>query len=135
LSAGKEVRDHLSRPYARVVVPDPSGGFAARILEFPGCFAEGDTLGQAYENLESAAAAWIEASLESDQPIPPPAEEQTYSGRLLLRMPKSLHRQAAEVAGRDGTSLNQFVVTAVAARVGAVVERGTAGRRPLKKAR
>jgi hypothetical protein len=34
-------------------------------------------------------------------------------------LPKSLHRQATEFAERDGTSLNQFLVSAIAARVGA----------------
>jgi phosphopantothenate synthetase len=34
-------------------------------------------------------------------------------------MPKSLHRQATIAAERDRTSLNQFIVTAIAEKVGA----------------
>ena len=32
-----------------------------------------------------------------------------YSGRLLLRIPKELHRDLAESAKRNGVSLNQYV--------------------------
>jgi predicted HicB family RNase H-like nuclease len=36
-----------------------------------------------------------------------------------LRMPRSLHRRAAQFAERDRVSLNQFFVAAIAERVGA----------------
>jgi predicted HicB family RNase H-like nuclease len=88
-------------------------------MEFPGCVAQGDTISEAHERLEQAAEDWIRVALDLGQDIPPPAEEQTYSGRILVRLPKSLHRRAAEAAGVDGTSLNQFIVAAVAERVGA----------------
>ena len=38
---------------------------------------------------------------------------------MLVRLPRSLHQQATEAARGDATSLNQFIVTAVAERVGA----------------
>lgn len=60
-------------PYSRVIVPDSeTGTYAAKIPEFPGCFAEGKTPGEAYENLEKAAESWIEAALEMGQEIPLP---------------------------------------------------------------
>jgi hypothetical protein len=46
-------------------------------------------------------------------------DETDYSGKLVLRMPKSLHRHAAFAANRDGVSLNQFIVSSVAEQVGA----------------
>jgi predicted RNase H-like HicB family nuclease len=110
---------YLTAPYSRIVIPDPdSGTFTAQVMEFPGCVAQGDSVAEAYANLESAAERWIEAALELGQRIPEPAAAQRYSGRVLVRFPKSLHRRAAEAAARDGTSLNQFVVAAVAERVG-----------------
>ncbi len=112
--------EYLQAPYARVVIPDPeSGTYTARILEFPGCVAQGDSLTEAYERLERAAEDWIRAALDLGQEVPAPAEEQTYSGRILVRLPKSLHRRAAELADRDSTSLNQFIVSALAEKVGA----------------
>jgi HicB family len=41
------------------------------------------------------------------------AGESSYSGRLLLRMPKTLHGELAARSDADGVSLNQFIVTAL----------------------
>ena len=40
------------------------------------------------------------------------------SGRLLLRMPGSLHGALAELAEREGTSLNQFITGTLASAIG-----------------
>ena len=114
------IRDYLKRPYARVLTPDEEyGGYTAEILEFPGCVTEGDTADEALENLEEAAEGWIEAALNIGQQIPEPSDSQGYGGRVALRLPRSLHRRAIQMAEREGTSLNQFIVAAVAERVGA----------------
>ncbi len=114
------IKDYLKRPYARVLTPDPEyGGYTAEILEFPGCVTEGDTADEALENLEAAAEGWIEAALNANQRIPEPSDSQVYGGRVALRLPRSLHRRAAQMAEREGTSLNQFLVAAIAERVGA----------------
>ncbi len=114
------IKDYLKRPYARVLTPDAEyGGYTAEILEFPGCVTEGDTADEALENLEAAAEGWIEAALNANQRIPEPSDSQVYGGRVALRLPRSLHRRAAQMAEREGTSLNQFLVAAIAERVGA----------------
>jgi predicted RNase H-like HicB family nuclease len=110
---------YLRRPYARVIIPDESGRYAAQVLEFPGCFAEGDTPEEAYKNLEQAAENWVHSAHSQGMEIPEPFATQGYSGTISLRLPKSMHRRAAEYAHRDGVSLNQFLVSAIAARVGA----------------
>jgi len=112
--------DYLKEPYARVLLPDEeTGTYAAEILEFPGCVAQGDTPEDTYRNLEEAAKGWIQAALDLDQDIPEPSVSQGYGGRVALRLPRSLHRRSAQIAERDGTSLNQFLVSAIAERVGA----------------
>jgi multisubunit Na+/H+ antiporter MnhC subunit len=40
------------------------------------------------------------------------------SGRLLLRMPRTLHADLAQAAEREGTSLNQFITAALATKIG-----------------
>ncbi|HEY7506323.1 MAG TPA: type II toxin-antitoxin system HicB family antitoxin, partial [Nitrososphaera sp.] len=109
----------LKKPYARILIPEEEGGYSAEILEFPGCFAEGETADEAMQALDRAAEAWIQAALDQGQENPSPFRNQGYGGKIALRLPKSLHRQATEFAERDGTSLNQFLVSAIAARVGA----------------
>ncbi|KKK46677.1 hypothetical protein LCGC14_3162840, partial [marine sediment metagenome] len=41
----------LKRPYTRILVPEEDGSFSAEILEFPGCYADGETATDAYDNL------------------------------------------------------------------------------------
>lgn len=39
------------------------------------------------------------------------------SGRILLRLPRTLHAELVDVAAREGVSLNQFCATALAGAV------------------
>jgi len=41
----------------------------------------------------------------------------SYSGRLLLRMPRTLHEELAKASDRDGISLNQFITGVLASAV------------------
>ena len=62
------------------------------------------------ENINEARDLWIETAYESGDDIPLPSTEVTYSGKLLLRMPKSLHRHLAEAAAREEIRLNQYIL-------------------------
>lgn len=111
--------DYLKRPYARVLRPEADGSFSAEILEFPGCFAAGDTGSEALQNLENVAESWILGMLAKKERIPEPLQEkEAFSGKLVLRLPRSLHKKAAFAAEREGVSLNQFISACVAEAVG-----------------
>jgi len=60
---------------------------------------------------------WLQVSLEDGDPIPEPRPEEEYSGKFVVRVPRSLHRQLVEEAERDGVSLNQYVNVALASAV------------------
>ena len=45
-------------------------------------------------------------------------DEKAYSGKVNLRMPRSLHRDLARRAEEEGVSLNQFMVVALTRAVG-----------------
>jgi predicted RNase H-like HicB family nuclease len=113
---------YLKKPYARILTPDPTGVYVAQILEFPGCVAEGDTPQEAYEKLEAAAESWVYAMLDGGQAIPEPTYERIvdFSGKVALRLPRGLHRDAVRHAERERTSLNQFLVSSISASVGAM---------------
>lgn len=113
-----DATEYLKRPYSRLVVPEPDGSFRAEIVEFPGCIALEDSATKALESLEEVATSWIEAARAQGQRIPEPLEENKFSGKLVLRLPRNLHRKAARCAARDGISLNQFIVAAVAEQTG-----------------
>ena len=109
---------YLKLPYGRVVVPDDDGTFRAEIVEFPGCIATGDSAAEALTNLENVAESWLQSILARGQKVPEPMDAGGFSGKLVVRLPRSLHRRAAYMAARDGVSLNQFIVSSIAQGVG-----------------
>jgi len=111
----------LSRPYSRILIPQEDGRFSAEILEFPGCFSEGDSPQAAYSHLEDAAEAWVASCLSAGTPVPEPLTSYDASGRFLLRLPRSLYARAAKAAARERVSLNQYVTNALAERLGSQV--------------
>jgi len=61
-----------------------------------------------------------------------PKRPGTYSGRLLLRMPETLHAELARASERAGTSLNAYINDVLARGVGKRGEAPTAAPRPTK---
>ena len=49
--------------------------------------------------------------------MPPPGAAAAHSGKLLVRMPRSLHAELIRASEREGTSLNAYIVAALAASV------------------
>lgn len=113
------VTEILRKPYGRTVMPEPDGTFRAEIIEFPGCIAIGETAVEALTSLEDVATSWLEVAISKKQTIPEPIESvDGFSGKLVVRLPKSLHKKAAHMAAKDGVSLNQFILSSVAEQIG-----------------
>lgn len=88
-------------------------GFIAVVRDLPGCSAFGETRLEALDEVDHAVEAWIAAARRAGNPVPEPsnrAAENGYSGKLLLRMPKTLHAKLALDAEQEQVSLNQYVV-------------------------
>jgi predicted RNase H-like HicB family nuclease len=115
----RSIREILDMPYARILIRNKDGSFTAQILEFPGCVAEGATPDEAIDDLDKSASSWIEGAIEQNEEIPEPLASYGYSGKINLRLPKSIHKQAARLAKKEDVSLNQFFASAIAAKVGA----------------
>ncbi len=113
------VDEVMKRPYSRVLIPSEVGGYDAKVLEFPGCFAQGDTADEAMEELDAAMRLWTEEVIKASQPVPEPMQAASYGGRVLFRLPKSWHRACSQLAQADGVSLNQWIMGAVGERLGA----------------
>ena len=108
-----EVKEYMRLPYTRLVqeMSDESGHyFYGRILELDGCQSTGDTLEELYENLNEAMEGYLEVKLERNLTIPIPETVSKYSGKFVVRLPKSLHQRLAIEAEREGVSLNQLAV-------------------------
>lgn len=107
------LNDYLKLPYTRVIqeMNDESGHyFYGKILELDGCQSTGNTLEELYENLNEAMEGYIEIKLETGYDIPLPILENNYSGKFVVRLPKSLHQRLALEAEKEGISLNQYAL-------------------------
>ena len=66
--------DYLKLPYALIFVHDSeTATVSAKIAEFPGCVAQGDSIEDAFWNLMDAADGWICSMQDMGREIPPPA--------------------------------------------------------------
>jgi len=100
------------------ILEEDGGGFFASIPLLPGCMSDGGTLEEAYDNIEDAKKEWLMSMLERRMSIPEPADQEEFSGKFLVRLPKSLHRTLAQISKREGVSLNQYVANALAYSAG-----------------
>ena len=115
----KRIKEIMGRPYARVLVPDETGGYVAEALELPGCISEGDTPDEAIENLEDAMRGWLQVAVGDGKRVPEPLDAGEYNGRILLRVPRPVHARCVRLAEADGISLNQWLLEAIGERLGA----------------
>lgn len=109
----KRVKEYLRLPYNYIVQPivDESGSyFYAHVLELDGCQTTGETFEEAYNNLSEAMEGWIKTKLEAGFEVPLPMNHNCYSGKFIVRIPKSLHYKLAVEAKQEGVSLNQYAV-------------------------
>jgi predicted RNase H-like HicB family nuclease len=98
---------------AHVFWSDEDAGFIATAPDLPGSSAFGETQSEALAQLEHAIEAWTEAATAAGNPIPQPSRpsvEAQPSGKLLVRMPKSLHANLVRTAKRENVSLNHYIV-------------------------
>ena len=122
--------DHYARlPYPVEVVPTADGRLVARVRDLPGCTARAETPQELWEAVERAKREWIEDALRRGKPVPEPGGGKRsgggegrggYSGRILVRVPKSLHAELIARAAQEGVSLNQFILATLARSLGTV---------------
>ncbi len=109
----KNVKEYMEMPYNYIIqqVNDESGiYFYARVLELDGCQSTGETFKEAYDNLKEAMEGWIETKLANGFEIPEPVKYENFSGKFIVRIPKSLHYRLSIEAEREGVSLNQYAL-------------------------
>ena len=109
----KSVKEYMELPYNYIVQPikDESGEyFYAKVLELDGCQSTGETFEEAYESLREAMEGWIEAKLENGFEVPLPVGYDDFSGKFIVRIPKSLHYRLSVEAEQEGVSLNQYAL-------------------------
>jgi len=101
---------YLSLNYKVELYPD-DGAFVAEIPDLPGCITQGDTIEEAVALINDAKKIWLETALDKGISVQEPKKLDEFSGKFLLRMPKSLHARLSNQATDEGVSLNQYVVS------------------------
>ncbi len=93
------------------IVIEPGDGKTAHgviVPDLPGCFSAGDTLDDALAAAEEAVAAWIDAAMDSGQPIPPPSSLDTAlddkTERVNITLPRRVLRRLDAIAQAAGES-------------------------------
>jgi antitoxin HicB len=118
MSEQKDLKYYLSLPYTVQLTREDEETWFARVVELPGCMTEGDSAQEAAEMILDAMTGWIEIALEDGRAIPEPRPTEGYSGKFVVRLPRSLHRELVQAAEREGVSLNSFVNASLGRAVG-----------------
>ncbi len=117
VSGERRARNHTHPPYRISIVRDHGNAegreWTAQAEELPGCEAYGDSAEEAIRGIEAAIEEWIEDALAKGRELPDPRPTASYSGRLMLRMPRSLHAELSDAAEREGVSLNHFIASSL----------------------
>jgi antitoxin HicB len=99
--------------YPIELVPD-EGAYVASNPDLPGCVSFGDSPNEAIESLREVRDLWIDGQVASGHAIPEPSAPERFSGKFVLRIPKTLHRMADLQARREGVSLNTYITSVLA---------------------
>ena len=87
-------------------------GFIAEVSDLPGCNAFGKTETEALAEAKDAIRSWLQAAKAIKREIPKPTvieRIESYSGKFVVRVPRSLHARLARRAKSEGVSLNQYI--------------------------
>ncbi len=109
----------------RPLTSEEGGGYLIEFPDLPGCISDGETVEEAIANGAGAKRDWIAAMVQAGRPVPSPTGDPSddYSGKWVLRTPKSLHRGLAERARQEGVSLNALAVAMLAQGLGQRMQR------------
>lgn len=94
--------------------------FVGRVAEFPDLRSFEETYEEARIMLTDCIHGLKEMADEAHEyfPTPNPIPNDEFSGRMTLRLPKSLHAKVSNLAEQDGVSVNHYIVAAVATYAG-----------------
>ena len=97
-----------------VVWSEDDKAFIGRVDEFPSLAAHGSTQEKALRETRNVVQFVLEDLPAAGEPFPVPLSRRSFSGKLNVRMPKTLHRRLAAESEREGVSLNNWINTKLA---------------------
>ena len=112
-----EVETYASLPYTVKVEPQDDGKgiyYVAKVVELPNLIMTGETREEALKDLEAVKKEWIQTYLELGNKMPIPLVSRKYSGKIIVRMPPTLHEVLTKLAENEGVSFNQYMISSLA---------------------
>lgn len=96
--------------------------YVGRVAEFPNLCAYENSYDEALSVIRDAINTVKDLSGEAGDEMPAPIRvaDAVFSGRVTLRLPRSLHAHVDRLASEDGVSLNQYLVAAIANHAGQI---------------
>jgi len=117
----------LFEAYSYVVSPidaTDGGGFMFSMPDIPGVIADGQTELEAIADGREAFIATVSAMADMGQEVPTPVfnvddfTPASASGKVLARLPRSMHMQLTARAKTEGVSLNSLLLALIAEGLG-----------------
>ncbi len=112
----KKIEDYLKLPWTYIVKTEREKGrsfFIISVEELPGISSDGETLEEAYENVQEALHAAIALYIKLGDEIPVPIDKNRFKGNLAYRTTPQRHYQLAAEAKRRHVSLSKMLDYAV----------------------
>lgn len=106
---------YLGLAYPYTVIKDDEA-FFVEFPDLPGCMTQVEDAADIAAMAEEIRTLWIETEYERGAKIPEPATQSGFSGKFVVRVPRSLHRDLAIAARREGSSLNAYITYLLAER-------------------
>lgn len=94
----------------KVTFDKEDNDYIAFIEEIPECSAFAGSPEEAIKELEIVYSLWLETVTEKNYPVPEPLKLKDYSGKFVLRIPRSLHKELVEKSLQENISLNQYAL-------------------------
>lgn len=115
---------HTYSVAVRTVKVDGRVLFEYRVVELPDISGYAKSSARAYSMAIDAIETLHEMTAAAGESLPPPAEvEEDFSGRVTLRVAKTLHRSLALSADAEGCTLNSYITTILSAGLASYLAR------------
>lgn len=103
----------------RRIIDNNGACFEARIRELPDVAEYADSYEEAYALAIDAIETTAQVLAEQGRSMPVPVrDENDFSGRITLRLPRTLHRNLSFIAREEGVSLNQLLASVLSLYAG-----------------
>lgn len=88
--------------------------------ELPGCVGGGDTIEEAIDDAKKSKKVYLDYLMENNLDIPKPiiVKNELPSGKIALRVSRTMHKKLLMLAENDGVSLNAYINSAISEKIG-----------------